>query len=58
METRQYFKQTVFPLMSGPDVNLISKFLVAEVRSVKEGCTYCRVRELNHVKFQNWLQSF
>ena len=40
--------------MSAPGVNFISKFLAAEVeRGLKEGCAYCRERELNHIKFQN-----
>ena len=45
--------------MSAPGVNFISKFLGAEVvrgQRLKEGCTYCRGKELNHVK--NWSWSF
>ena len=41
-----------------PDgISLISKFLgavVVRVWHLKEGCAYCRRRELNHIKFQNW----
>ena len=38
-------------------INLISRFLGAVVvrgRRLKEGYAYCRRRELNHIKFQNW----
>ena len=45
--------------MSAPGVNFISKFLRAEVvrvRRLKEGCAYCRGKELDHVK--NWSWSF
>ena len=61
MKTKQYFRQTVFTLMSVPGVNFISKFLGAEVvrgRCLKEGCAYYRGKELNHIKFQNWSWSF
>ena len=61
MKIKQYFKQTAFPLMGAPGVNFISKFLGAEIvrgQRLIEGCTYCIGRELNHIKFQNWLWAF
>ena len=61
MKTKQYFNQNVFTLMSALSVNFILEILGAEVvrgRRLKEGCAYCRGKELNYVKFQNWPWSF
>ena len=47
--------------MSALSVNFILEILGAEVvrgRRLKEGCAYCRGKELNYVKFQNWPWSF
>ena len=38
-------------------INLNLKFsgaVVARGQHLKEGCAYCRGRELNHIKFQHW----
>lgn len=42
-------------------INLNLKFsgaVVARGQHLKEGCAYCRGRELNHIKFQHWSWSF
>ena len=44
-----------------PGIDWISKFLGATPLTgwrLKEGCSYCRGKELNYIKFQNWPWSF
>ena len=52
------YENTVFPLISTLSLylisNLLSEVLIREQR-LKEGGAYFKVREIHHVKFQNFV---